>query len=99
MRYAPIDFNTQKLEDVLPPLGYDRKQKTFFLLEGVVMYVVEPGNVDELRDALRRVLDDAALRERLVNHGRARAAEFSMERLAQRYLEIYEKALVTASRA
>jgi phosphatidylinositol alpha-mannosyltransferase len=61
--------------------------------------LVEPGHVDQLRDALRRVLDDGALRDRLVNHGRARAAEFSMERLAQRYLEIYEKALVTASRA
>ena len=44
VRYAPIDFNTQKLEEVLPPLGYDPKQRTFFLLEGVVMYVVEPGN-------------------------------------------------------
>jgi phosphatidylinositol alpha-mannosyltransferase len=55
--------------------------------------LVEPGNVDELRNALRRVLDDAALRERLVTQGRVRAAEFSMERLAQRYLELYEKAL------
>jgi len=44
VRYAPIDFNTQKLEDVLPPLGYDAKQRAFFLLEGVVMYVNEPGN-------------------------------------------------------
>ena len=44
VRYAPIDFNTQKLEDVLLPLGYDPKQRTFFLLEGVVMYVVEGGN-------------------------------------------------------
>ncbi len=44
VRYAPIDFNTQKLEDVLPPLGYDPKQKSFFLLEGVVMYVNDPGN-------------------------------------------------------
>ena len=44
VRYAPIDFNTQKLADVLPPLGYDPKQRTFFILEGVVMYVVEPGN-------------------------------------------------------
>jgi methyltransferase (TIGR00027 family) len=44
VRYAPIDFNTQKLEDVLLPLGYDPKQRTFFLLEGVVMYVVEAGN-------------------------------------------------------
>lgn len=45
VRYAPIDFNTQKLEDVLFPLGYDPKQRTFFVLEGVVMYVVEAGNV------------------------------------------------------
>ena len=44
VRYAPIDFNTQKLEDVLLPLGYDPKQRTFFILEGVVMYVVEAGN-------------------------------------------------------
>ena len=61
--------------------------------------LVEPGNVDELRDALRRVLDDAALRERLVAEGRVRAAEFSMERLAQRYLELYEKALAASSGA
>ena len=45
VRYAPIDFNTQKLGDVLLLLGYDPKQRSFFLLEGVVMYVVEPGNV------------------------------------------------------
>ena len=45
VRYAPIDFNTQKLENVLLPLGYDPKQRSFFLLEGVVMYVVEAGNV------------------------------------------------------
>ncbi|HEV8097211.1 MAG TPA: SAM-dependent methyltransferase [Burkholderiales bacterium] len=45
VRYAPIDFNTQKLEEVLLPLGYDPKQRGFFLLEGVVMYVVEAGNV------------------------------------------------------
>jgi methyltransferase (TIGR00027 family) len=43
VRYAPIDFNTQKLEDVLAAQGYDPKQKTFFVLEGVVMYVVMPG--------------------------------------------------------
>jgi O-methyltransferase involved in polyketide biosynthesis len=30
---------------VLLPLGYDPKQRSFFLLEGVVMYVVEAGNV------------------------------------------------------
>jgi methyltransferase (TIGR00027 family) len=44
VRYAPIDFDKQKLQDVLPPLGYDPKQRTFFILEGVTMYVVEAGN-------------------------------------------------------
>lgn len=44
VRYAPIDFDTQKLEDVLPPLGYDPRQRSFFILEGVTMYVVEAGN-------------------------------------------------------
>src|SRR5262249_46388850 len=39
VRFAPIDFNTQKLEDVLLEKGYDPAQKTFFILEGVVMYV------------------------------------------------------------
>jgi methyltransferase (TIGR00027 family) len=53
VRYAPIDFDTQKLEDVLPPLGYDPKLKTFFILEGVTMYVVEPG-VGATLDFVRR---------------------------------------------
>ena len=61
--------------------------------------LVEPGDVDALRAALRRLLDDKARREELVADGRARAAEFSMARLAQRYVEIYEQALGTASRA
>ena len=53
--------------------------------------LVPPGDVDALRDALRRVFDDAGLRDRLVAAGRARADEFSMARLAERYLELYER--------
>jgi methyltransferase (TIGR00027 family) len=53
VRYAPIDFNTEKLEDVLLAQGYDPKQKTFFILEGVVMYVVLPG-VSATFDFIRR---------------------------------------------
>jgi phosphatidyl-myo-inositol alpha-mannosyltransferase len=60
--------------------------------------LVEPGDVDELRDALCRVLDDAALRQRLVAAGRARAEQFSMARLAQRYLELYEQAIAAGPR-
>jgi len=53
VRYSPIDFNTQKLEDVLPALGYDPKQKSLFLLEGVVMYVNAAGNDATFRFMLR----------------------------------------------
>lgn len=48
VRYAPIDFDKQKLGDVLPPLGYDTKQKTMFIFEGVTMYVGEAGNGETL---------------------------------------------------
>jgi phosphatidyl-myo-inositol alpha-mannosyltransferase len=56
--------------------------------------LVPPGDVGALRAALRRLLDDPALRARLVGSGRERAEQFSMRRLAQRYLELYEQALV-----
>ena len=53
-----------------------------------------PATSTTLRDALRACSTTPALRERLVAAGRARAAEFSMARLAERYLELYERALV-----
>jgi phosphatidyl-myo-inositol alpha-mannosyltransferase len=56
--------------------------------------LVPPGDVDALRAALRQVLDDATLRARLVDSGRERAEQFSMRRLAERYLELYARALV-----
>lgn len=43
VHYAPIDFNTQSLADVLPGAGYDRRRRSFFILEGVSMYVSEQG--------------------------------------------------------
>jgi len=44
VHYVPIDFNTQTLERVLAEAGYDRRAKSLFIIEGVVMYVNEPGN-------------------------------------------------------
>ncbi|MBI3375309.1 MAG: SAM-dependent methyltransferase [Betaproteobacteria bacterium] len=49
VRYAPIDFNTQSLEKVLRRAGYDPARKTFFILEGVTMYVNDAGNRATLR--------------------------------------------------
>jgi phosphatidylinositol alpha-mannosyltransferase len=55
--------------------------------------LVPAGDVTALRGALQRVFDDEPLRRRLISAGRSRADEFSMARLAQRYLELYDKAL------
>ena len=51
--------------------------------------LVPPGDPDALADALRRVLADSRLAETLAVAGDGRAAEFAMDRLAERYLELY----------
>ena len=43
--FVPIDFNKQRLADVLTQAGYQERQKTLFLWEGVTMYL-EPEAVD-----------------------------------------------------
>ena len=51
--------------------------------------LVPPADVDVLVAALRRVLADRHLAERLVEQGNLRADEFAMSRLAVAYSEIY----------
>lgn len=41
VHYVPIDFNLERLEDVILRAGVDRSKKTFFLMEGVVMYLTQ----------------------------------------------------------
>jgi phosphatidylinositol alpha-mannosyltransferase len=55
--------------------------------------LVPGGDVAALTNGLRRVLDDPTLAARLVDAGTARAANFSMERLAARYADLYESLL------
>lgn len=43
--YAPIDFNTQDLGEVLAKVGFQKNQKTFFIWEGVVYYL-DPAAVE-----------------------------------------------------
>jgi len=52
-----------------------------------------PGDAVSLRNALRRLLDDPGRRMELVEAGRKRASEFSMEHLAERYMPLYETAV------
>ena len=49
VRYAPIDFNKQTLKDVLQKAGYRTDTKTFFIWEGVVMYLEEAAVANTLR--------------------------------------------------
>jgi len=53
--------------------------------------LVPPGDVGALAAALSRVLTEPRLAEELCRSGEARAAEFSMTSLAERYEVIYER--------
>ncbi len=55
--------------------------------------LAEPGHAPALAAALDRVLSDADTAASLVASGLERVEEFSMTRLADRYLTLYEKAL------
>ena len=43
LTYVPIDFQHEDLADVLARHGHDQSQRTFFIMEGVTMYVEEEG--------------------------------------------------------
>lgn len=59
--------------------------------DGVDALLVPPEDPGALRDALRRVLTDVDLRDRLVDAGNDRADGFAMRRLALEYLQIYRE--------
>jgi phosphatidylinositol alpha-mannosyltransferase len=55
--------------------------------------LVPPGEPKALAGAITRVLEDGSLRRRLIEAGDARANEFSMDLLAERYLDLYASVL------
>jgi glycosyltransferase involved in cell wall biosynthesis len=56
--------------------------------------VVPEGNSDALRDAIARLMDDVALRERLSQLGRQRVlAHYSDERIAARMRDFFEQVI------
>jgi len=56
---------------------------------GDAVLYVDPLNVDEIRSALLRVIQDPGLRESLSRRGYARAQEFSWEEVARKTLATY----------
>jgi phosphatidylinositol alpha-mannosyltransferase len=59
--------------------------------DGVDALLCPPGDVEALAGALRRALTDGQLRATLHLAAEARAQEFSMDRLAEEYIERYER--------
>jgi glycosyltransferase involved in cell wall biosynthesis len=67
--------------------------------DGVTGFLVEPGNVAELRARLAEVLADRALRERLGRNARERVLEaFTWEACAERCLAAYSELVETGPR-
>lgn len=61
--------------------------------------LVPPGDAEALAAALVRVLSDDARRAQLVASGRVRARSFSMDQLADRYLELSERVCTPSAEA
>ncbi len=59
--------------------------------------LVPPGDAEALRAGLRRILDADALRSDLIEAGEQRVAEFSLTRLAERYIPVYETAIAVGT--
>jgi phosphatidylinositol alpha-mannosyltransferase len=55
--------------------------------------LVPPDDPDALGSTLREVLGDARLAASLVTGGRERAEHFSMQHLAERYVDLYRSLL------
>jgi phosphatidyl-myo-inositol alpha-mannosyltransferase len=65
---------------------------------GIDALLIAPGNPTALAEALTQVLDNGSLRARLIASGEGRAARFSMERLAEHYLEMYTRVAARTAR-
>jgi glycosyltransferase involved in cell wall biosynthesis len=66
------------------------------VVDGVSGMLASPGDPDALGDRIARLLTDDALAERLGASARARAPHFSVERMTDRTIAIYERVLTTA---
>src|SRR5262249_7844347 len=47
--FVAIDFNRQRLAEVLPAAGFEAHRRTFFIWEGVTNYLTEPAVDETLR--------------------------------------------------
>ena len=62
------------------------------LLEAAASYIGAPGSAATIADALANVLGDRELAQRLSDAGRRRAADFDIETVGPRLLDLYDRA-------
>jgi methyltransferase (TIGR00027 family) len=67
--YAPIDFARESLGEVLRRAGFHPDRKTYFLCEGVSMYVPEDGMKDTLRAIAAESAPGSVLLLEYINSG------------------------------
>ncbi len=75
----------------LPVIASDIPGYASVLQHGKQGLLVEPKNREALALALMRLISDARLREQMGESGRAKAAEYNWDRVAQRVLAYYDK--------
>ncbi len=66
-------------------------------IAGDAALLVDPTDVNQIADAMRRLHDDEALRRTLIDRGLARAKQFTWERCAQQTLGAYRRVAVPES--
>ena len=69
------------------------------VVDGETGLLVPPGDREELRRAMERLLGDEGLRERMGEDARRRAAEFSPETVVPRFEQAYELAIEARRRS
>ena len=67
--YAPIDFTREDLGEVLHRAGFASERKTYFICEGVSMYVPEDGMKETLRAIATESTPGSALLLEYLNRG------------------------------
>ena len=75
-----------------PAVAFDVGGASEVIVDGETGFLTPPGHAEALADALERLRDDAALRERMGRAGRRRAeAHYTAGRVAKSYERFYAR--------
>ena len=61
------------------------------IANGAALMIEDPNSVEEIAQAMQKIITDASLRERMRRDGMNKAAGFSWNKAAQAYLDIYKR--------